>query len=436
MTTEPARAAGDVLTTVDRLVADVVVPLEEAHARTVGCHRDRYGPTGAASAELVELRRAVRTASAAAGLYPLCVPADLGGRGAGPLVQFQVFEHLYATCGPDRPLPLELVGTFTSGPGAALGAISARVRDEIWPGILSGEQLLCFALSEPAAVAGAGGVATRAVRRGTSWVLNGVKQWVSRGPYADYALVYAVAGAGRGTPAPRPMSAFIVPLDTPGVSVESIDALWGRAGGEEATIAFRGVRVPTDHLVGGLAEGAALASSGAIPSAMFTAGRFIGLARWALAETVSRVRASETLPQPLSGLATVECLLADSAIDVYAARQMALDTAQLLAAGEPATAEMAMVRAFCPDMSARVHDRCMQILGRRRAHERRPALRRPPPGEDRPCRRGPGREPAPQRREVAPLRRRPLNLRTRLLSSNGYCMVTVTDERPICRQGL
>jgi acyl-CoA dehydrogenase len=363
MTTEPGRADRDVLATVDRLVAEVVVPLEEAHAGTVGCHRDRYGPSGAASAELVELRRSVRTASAAAGLYPLCVAAELGGGGAGPLLQFQLFEHLYATCGPDRPLPLELVGTFTSGPGAALGAISERVRDQIWPQILSGERLLCFALSEPVAAAGAGGVATRAVRRGASWVIDGVKQWVSRGPYADWALVYAVAGARRDGAGPRPMSAFIVPLDAPGVSVESIDALWGRAGGEEATIAFRGVRVPADHIVGGLSEGAALARSGAVPSAMFTAGRFVGLASWALAETVARVRASESLPQPLSGLATVECLLADSAIDVYAARQMALDTARLLEAGEPATAEMSMVRAFCPDMCARVHDRCMQIWG-------------------------------------------------------------------------
>jgi acyl-CoA dehydrogenase len=363
MTTEPGQAASDVLTTVDRLIADVVEPLEQANAATVGCHRDRYSATGAPSAALVELRRAVRTAAAAAGLYPLCVPAELGGRGAGPLLQFSVFEHLYASCGPDRPLPLELVATFTSGPGAALGAISERVRDEIWPSVLSGERLLCFALSEPVAAAGTGSVATRAVRRGTSWVLDGVKQWVSRGPYADYALVYAVAAGGPEAAGPRPMSAFLVPLDAPGVSVESIDALWGRAGGEEATIAFRGVRVPADHLVGGLAEGAALARSGAVPAAMFTAGRFIGLARWALAETLSRVRASEDLPQPLSGVVTVECLLADSATEIYAARQMALDTARRLEAGEPAAAETSMVRAYCPEMCARVHERCMQIWG-------------------------------------------------------------------------
>ncbi|HLI14820.1 MAG TPA: acyl-CoA dehydrogenase family protein [Acidimicrobiales bacterium] len=342
--------ASEVLAELDAFVASTVAPLEAAHAELLADPRRRYAPSGVLSPAVVALRREVRVAAADAGLYQLAVPAELGGRGAPASLQFAVFEHLHASCGPDRLLPYDAVGHFTSGPGGALGALSDEVRETVWPEILSGRSLLCFALSEPE-----GAPETTALERDGDFVLNGTKCWVSRGGYADYALVYA--RTGDGPPDTRATSAFLVPLAARGVAVGPASRLFGRVGGEEVTLALRDVRVPRSHLVGALHGGATLAASGAPAATMHAAGRFVGLARFALERALR-----ELADRPVARRDS-EALLADAAIDWHGVRQMALDCAERLESGADATFEMAAVRLAAPAMCSRVHERVAEILG-------------------------------------------------------------------------
>ncbi len=347
----------------DCFLAGVVYPLEAAHHGLLSDPRRRFRASGVLADEVVELKRRVRIAAAGAGLYQLMIPADLDGGNAGPVTQFLVWEHLHATCGPDRILPYDSVASFTSGPGAALGGLGADLRSSWWPSVLSGERLLCFALSEPVRSPGQPALTTTAVRDGDAFLLEGEKHWVSRGGYADDALVYAVtdqsgqAGGGDGT------TAFIVDLDWPGVEVRGVQKVLGRIGGEEVVLGFDSVRVPLTHTVGELGFGRRLAQRGIVPGLAYTCGRFVGLARWAIdlagADAASRGGDDDALPE----LAAAQLALGDASTETAAARALALDLLRRAEEREPLGARVGAARMLAAETCARTCERCLQLLG-------------------------------------------------------------------------
>jgi acyl-CoA dehydrogenase len=96
---------------------------------------------------------------------------------------------------------------------------------------------------------------------------------------------------------------------------------------------------------------------------MYNAGRCVGLARWALETATDYAKERTTFGKPISEYQGVSFQLADSAIEIYAARTMAMDCAARLERGERAVREVNMVKAYSTEMCSRVHDRCMQVLG-------------------------------------------------------------------------
>jgi acyl-CoA dehydrogenase len=353
----------ELLEDVDRFLDAVVKPLEVEHAELLTDLRRRYRPEGTISAQVLELKRRVRTQAAAAGLYGLMVPAELGGPGLSTADQYAVWRHLYSRCGPDRLLPYDAVGTFTSGPGAALAGLTPEARARIWAPVLAGEEILCFALSERTGSDQAH-VQTTASPAGDGFVLRGQKTWVSRGGYADHALVYAVVPGTEPEPEPEPSrpaaptSAFLVPLSTPGVTVAEVNLLLGRVGGEEVTLAFEDVAVQGWQLVGDIGRGGAVAAAGAAASTIFTAGRFVGLARWALHHAAERAG-------PAAGVADREArrLTAEAASDVEAVDLFAREYSARADAGQPAEQLQALIRRDAAAMCGRVYERVMQIEG-------------------------------------------------------------------------
>ncbi|MBO0730852.1 MAG: acyl-CoA/acyl-ACP dehydrogenase [Acidimicrobiaceae bacterium] len=335
------------LAALDTFLTDVVEPLEEAHSDLLTDPRQRYAASGVLSPGVLGLKREVRTAAAAAGLYALMIPPGLGGPGLTAAHQYAIWCHLYARCGPDRILPYDSLGSFTSGPGAALGGLSERARTEVWPRIISGEQVLCFALSERRGSAH-GDVRTTASATKEGFVLRGEKTWVSRGGYADYALVYAMA-QDPGQTGTTTTSAFLVPLSARGVNLVSVSRLLGRIGGEEVTLAFNDVQVSQWQLVGEVGGGGALAASGAASSTTFAAGRFVGLAQWALRHVAAATGTSESLRE-----ATREVQAIDRVSKAFAAQ------ADL---GQRDGPLQTMVRIAAPAICGRVFERAMQIEG-------------------------------------------------------------------------
>jgi alkylation response protein AidB-like acyl-CoA dehydrogenase len=349
--TEPLADQTDdrILDALDDFIESVVVPLEERHAAVLTEPRARFAPTGSYSPEVLALKREVRQASARAGLYTLFAPRALGGGGRGPRLHYLVWERIYHRGGPDRLLPLDTVAHLAGGPSVAFTDASPAIRADVLPALMSGEIVLCWAFSEADA---ARPLTTIATREDDHWSIRGTKHWVSRSPFADVVLVFAATGDS----ARREVTAFLLPTDAPGITIAPPTRLFGRAGGEEATVALDGVRADESQIVGRLHDGLDVAASVNDLQTMFTAGRFIGLARWVLDQTARH--------QPSSGEPSAAHLaLVDSVIELRAAHVMALDCAGRMEEGRATPEDLAMVRAFAVESCCRAYDRCMLAFG-------------------------------------------------------------------------
>jgi acyl-CoA dehydrogenase len=131
--------------------------------------------------------------------------------------------------------------------------------------------------------------------------------------------------------------------------------LFGRAGGEEATLSLDRVRADDSQIVGRVHGGLDVAASVNNLSTMFTAGRFVGLARWVLDQTVRHQQGADPSAAHLA--------LADSVIEVRAAHLMALDCARRIEEGDATAEDMAMARAFATESCCRAYDRSMLAFG-------------------------------------------------------------------------
>ncbi len=339
-----------------------VAPLEEENRALLEDGYGAYQPDGRLKPAVLDLYKQVRMASARAGYYTLLVPEELGGGGKGPLAMFLLWEALLHFAGPSR-LPHETIAHWATGPSPIMRQLRPEVRDEVMPRLLSGEYTSCFALSEPDAGSDLWNMKTRAVRQGDEWVINGSKQWVSNSPYAQYAVLFAVSAPEEFAAHKGGVSCFLVDTDTPGFSVDGIIRLYGYIGGHEGILSFHDMRVPANRLIGEPHQGFQLALGGVSNGRLYNCARGVGLSRWALERATEYAKQRVAFGNPIAEYQGIQWLLAESAMEIYAARMMGLNCAWRLERGEEAVKETSIVKAFSTEAGFRVLDRCMQVFG-------------------------------------------------------------------------
>jgi acyl-CoA dehydrogenase len=346
-----------------RFVEREVVSLEEQNSARFSDPWQEYERDGRVATWLLDLSREVRRASAAAGFYCTPVSVDLGGEGVGPTSMFILWEALFRRFGPGRPLPYQVMAHFATGPSAALAQLQNEPRKNVLPQLLSGEATLCFALSEPDAGSDALAIKSEARRVGSDWSITGTKQWITNGAHADYALVFVVTDKERARQRNGGITAFLVDTDTPGFQVDSVIRLYGHVGGHEAILHFEDVRVPEERVVGELNEGLRIALAAISDGRVYNCARAVGLARWALESATEYAKNRMAFGHPISDYQAIQWHLAESAMEIYAAKCMSLDCTQKLESGRRARKELAMAKAFATEAACRSIDRCMQVLG-------------------------------------------------------------------------
>ena len=199
-----------------KFVHQVVEPLEERHRDVLENPRLHYTESGRPTEEYSTIRKESRMAAADAGYYTMFTPSELGGGGLGAAASFLVLEGLLREFGPGRPLVEDVIGKWNRGPSGILKEFSDVLRSEIGSDLMSGRKIFCFALSEPDAGSDAWAMTSNATRVEGGWILNGVKQWISDSPYADFVLVFAVSDSEAKKSRRGGISAFMIPMDTPG----------------------------------------------------------------------------------------------------------------------------------------------------------------------------------------------------------------------------
>lgn len=348
-----------------RFVEREVLPLQQRHHDLLGSERTLFDTSGRYVPEALALRQQVRKRSAELGFYTLFGDEKLGGGGQGAQVMAHVQEVLNHRVGPAQPLVQTVVlpSPFTNGLSPVLRHLKPDIFAKYRDGIASGDKTLCFALSEPDAGSDAFGMKTRAVRDGDEWVLTGTKQWITNSPYADYAMVFALTDPEAAARHKGGVTGFFVDTRTPGFSVPRIINTMGHLGGDTGVIVLDGVRVRDDHRLGEVGRGLAVAMDGVNAGRMGMAASCLGLARWALDQAVDYAKVRKTFGVPIAEHQAIQLMLADSAMDIYAAKTMIQNCAWRLDSGRAATAQVSMVKAFSTEMLGRVMDRSIQVHG-------------------------------------------------------------------------
>jgi acyl-CoA dehydrogenase len=347
-----------------RFIDSVIVPLEDNNAKLLEDRRGAfYTDQGGYSPEVVALIRKARQESAKAGYFAMFCPTEVGGGGLGRTAQLLTYEFLARRYGPARMLPLETIAHWAYGPSFLCSHFSPELRSRLLDDVVSGRAGMCFGMSEPDAGSDPWMMQTRAVKDGDEWIINGSKQWTSNGPHADYCYLFAVTEPDLVKQRKGGISCFVVPMDSPGASVDSVIRIFGEVGGNEAILSFTDVRVPKENLLGAEGQGFRLAIGGVSMGRVYNSGRALGYSQWALRQATEYAQVRMTFGRPIAEHQGVSFKLADSAMEIYAARHAALDLTARLDRGELAIRELAMTKALCCETMLRVADRAIQICG-------------------------------------------------------------------------
>jgi acyl-CoA dehydrogenase len=340
-----------------------ILPRHERHEALFSDQRRKYEPDGRWSPVVWDIISEVRMLAAEAGWYGLAVPTSLGGGGFGYLAYFAVWERISHLCGPRHWLAQYIVSHWARGPSRLLEHVTPEAAKTVTPDLVRGKTTMCFALSEPEAGSDAAMIKTRAEPDAGGWRLSGTKIWITNSPHADYAVVFAVTDPERAANRKGGISAFLVPTDSPGFSLDRTIKMWGHPSSDEALLRFDSVRIEPWQLLGELHNGFKLALLGVGLGRMYNSARGVGYGRWALDQAVEYAKVRKTFGKTLSEYQGVMFPLAESAMELHGAHLMALNAAQLLDRGLPAVKELSMAKAFAAQAGKRAVDRAMQAHG-------------------------------------------------------------------------
>lgn len=228
--------------------------------------------------------------------------------------------------------------------------------------LAKGERFGAWALTEPEAGSDAANLGTTAALEGGEWVLNGRKRFISNGSLADVVFVYA---REPGTKRHEGLSCFAVPKGTPGFTVTKVETTskLGLRASPTADLAFEDARVPAKHLVGKRGNGWEQAMRTLNGGRLGIAAGAVGVARAALEAATKYVQERRAFGRPIGDFQLIREMIAESAVDVDAARLLTLRAAHLRDLGVDNTKEVSMAKLFGAQMAMRVTDRAIQVHG-------------------------------------------------------------------------
>ena len=291
------------------------------------------------------------------GLLGMLIPPNWDGAGADHVSYALALEEIAAGDGATSTI-MSVQNSVACMP---LYRYGSDVQKERWlKRMARGELLGAFCLTEPHAGSDAAAIRTRAQRSDNGWILNGTKQFVTSGVNAQLAIVFAVTDPSA---AKRGISAFVVPTDSPGYRVASIEKKLGQRASDTAQIAFEDCEIGHDHLLGAEGEGYRIALSNLEGGRIGIAAQSVGMARAAFESAIAYAEQRESFGVVLKEHQAVAFRLADMATQIEVARQMLLHAAVLRDAGEPCLREASMAKLFASEMAEKVCSDAIQTHG-------------------------------------------------------------------------
>ncbi|MDF1619196.1 acyl-CoA dehydrogenase family protein [Pseudothioclava nitratireducens] len=291
------------------------------------------------------------------GLLGMLVPESYGGSDLGAVAYALALEEVAAGDGACSTI-LSVHSSVGCAPILRFGTEAQKQR--FLPKMAAGEWIGGFALTEPQAGSDASALKTRARRDGDHYVINGAKQFITSGKNGDVIILFAVTDPDAGK---RGISAFIVPTDTPGYEVVSVEHKLGQHSSDTCALSFTDMRVPVENRLGEEGEGYKIALANLEGGRIGIAAQSVGMARAAFEAARDYARERVTFGKPIIEHQAVAFRLADMATRIEAARQMVLHAAALREAGRPCLQEASMAKLFASEAAEAVCSAAIQIHG-------------------------------------------------------------------------
>jgi len=296
---------------------------------------------------------------AALGFFGLPFPEEYGGAGAGDLGYCLALEQFGRTSAAFS----NLIGAHTSigSMSIFLGGTEEQKRRYL-PDLTAGRKLAAFSLTEPSSGSDAASIQTTARKDGGRWLLSGTKIWVTNGPIADVVVVYATSDRAKG--ARGGITAFIVEKSFKGFRVGRVDEKMGLRGSKTGELIFEDCEVPDANVLGGEPGTGFRTALGALDIGRVSlAAGAVGTSQYLLELGIAHAKRRKQFGQPIAANQAIQWMLADSAVEIHAARLMVYDAAAKLDRGVRVPREAAMVKVYASELANRVADRVLQIHG-------------------------------------------------------------------------
>jgi isovaleryl-CoA dehydrogenase len=291
------------------------------------------------------------------GLFGISIPEALGGSGSDFLSCVLVMEELARGCvatantyGAHAILCTENI--FRNGNEAQ--------RRRYLPDLIRGNRIGALCITEPEAGSDALSMRTRAVRKGDRYILNGTKMFITNGPVADVAVVYAKTDPDAG---PKGISAFIVEKDFPGYSRGKTLKKMGVRGSPTGELIFEDCEVPAENVLLGENKGIRVLMSGLDRERIVYSIAPIGVGQAAFDAALRYSMERKQFGAPIASFQMIQEMLADMATDLQAGRILTYWAATRCETRDRVRLEASYAKLFCSQAGMRVVDKAMQIFG-------------------------------------------------------------------------
>jgi alkylation response protein AidB-like acyl-CoA dehydrogenase len=317
----------------------------------------RVAPNAAEADETGEFPKASYEALRSSDFHAPHIPAEYGGAGADALATAIVIEEVARACASSSLIPaVNKLGTLP-----LLLAGSAELKRKYLSPVAAGEAMFSYCLSEPEAGSDAAAMATRAVRDGDHWVVNGVKRWITNAGVSEYYTVFAATDPGAGS---RGISAFVVEKSDPGVSFGAPEKKLGIKGSPTREVYLDHVRLPANRMIGAEGTGFATAMQTLDHTRVTIAAQAVGIAQGALDFAKGYVKERKQFGKPIADFQGVQFMLADMGMKLEAARQMTYVAAGKSERGDAdLTYFGAAAKCFASDAAMEITTDAVQLLG-------------------------------------------------------------------------
>lgn len=292
------------------------------------------------------------------GLLGIPFPEEYGGSGGDTTSYALAVEEIGRVCGSTG---LSYAAAVSLGASPIYYFGTEQQKQEYLTPLAKGEGLASFGLTEPNAGSDAGGTKTRAELKGDHYIINGEKCWITNAEYARSITVTAVSG--KREDGKNIISAFIIPKDTPGMTITSPYDKMGVRGSNTSEIILEDVKVPKENILGDSQKGFKQFLYTLDGGRISIAALAVGIAQASLDRALAYAKERKQFGQPITKFQAIQFKLADMAMEVELARNMVLKAAWLKDQGRNFTKESAYAKLFASETAFRSANQAIQIHG-------------------------------------------------------------------------